>query len=308
MQPVISVSNLSKTYASGFQALKKINLDIRRGEIFALLGPNGAGKTTLISIICGIVNPTEGVVLADGHDIITEYRAARSLIGLVPQELTTDAFETVWDTVTFSRGLFGKPANPDYIEKVLKDLSLWDRKDSKIMTLSGGMKRRVMIAKALSHEPQILFLDEPTAGVDVELRQNMWQMVRSLRASGVTIILTTHYIHEAEEIADRIGVISNGEIIVVEDKAELMRNLGKKQLRLQLHSKLDRIPGELADYGLELTADGSELIYTYNTQTERTGITALLADLNGTGIKFNDLQTKQSSLEDIFVSLVKERR
>ncbi len=308
MQPVISVSNLSKTYASGFQALKKINLDIRRGEIFALLGPNGAGKTTLISIICGIVNPTEGVVLADGHDIVTEYRAARSLIGLVPQELTTDAFETVWATVTFSRGLFGKPANPDYIEKVLKDLSLWDRKDSKIMTLSGGMKRRVMIAKALSHEPQILFLDEPTAGVDVELRREMWQMVRLLRATGVTIILTTHYIHEAEEIADRIGVISNGEIIVVEDKAKLMRQLGKKQLRLQLHSKLDRIPSELAGYGLELTPDGSELIYTYDTQTERTGITALLADLNGTGIKFNDLQTKQSSLEDIFVSLVKERQ
>lgn len=308
LQPIISVSNLSKTYASGFRALKKINLDIRRGEIFALLGPNGAGKTTLISIICGIVNPTEGVVLADGHDIVTEYRAARSLIGLVPQELTTDAFETVWATVTFSRGLFGKPPNPGYIEKVLKDLSLWDRKDSKIMTLSGGMKRRVMIAKALSHEPQILFLDEPTAGVDVELRREMWQMVRTLRATGVTIILTTHYIHEAEEIADRIGVINNGEIIVVEDKAELMRKLGKKQLKLQLHSKLDGIPSELAGYGLELTPDGSELIYTYDTQTERADITALLADLNATGIKFNDLQTKQSSLEDIFVSLVKERR
>jgi ABC-2 type transport system ATP-binding protein len=308
LQPIISVSDLSKTYASGFQALKKINLDIRRGEIFALLGPNGAGKTTLISIICGIVNPTEGVVLAGGHDIVTEYRAARSMIGLVPQELTTDAFETVWATVTFSRGLFGKPANPSYIEKVLKNLSLWDRKDSKIMTLSGGMKRRVMIAKALSHDPQILFLDEPTAGVDVELRQNMWQMVRSLRATGVTVILTTHYIHEAEEMADRIGVISNGELVVVEDKAELMRKLGKKQLMLQLHSKLDRIPSELAGYGLELTADGSELIYTYNTQTERTGITALLADLNKTGIKFKDLQTKQSSLEDIFVSLMKESR
>ncbi len=308
MQPIISASDLSKTYASGFQALKKINLEINRGEIFALLGPNGAGKTTLISIICGIVNPTEGVVLAGGHDIVTEYRAARSMIGLVPQELTTDAFETVWATVTFSRGLFGKPANPSYIEKVLKNLSLWDRKDSKIMTLSGGMKRRVMIAKALSHDPQILFLDEPTAGVDVELRQNMWQMVRSLRATGVTVILTTHYIHEAEEMADRIGVISNGELVVVEDKAELMRKLGKKQLMLQLHSKLDRIPSELAGYGLELTADGSELIYTYNTQTERTGITALLADLNKTGIKFKDLQTKQSSLEDIFVSLMKERR
>ncbi len=308
LQPIISVSNLSKTYASGFQALKKINLDIRRGEIFALLGPNGAGKTTLISIICGIVNPTEGTVLAGGRDIITEYRAARSMIGLVPQELTTDAFETVWATVTFSRGLFGKPANPAYIEKVLKDLSLWDKKDSKIMTLSGGMKRRIMIAKALSHEPQILFLDEPTAGVDVELRQDMWQMVRSLRETGVTIILTTHYIHEAEEMADRIGVINDGQLIVVEDKAELMRKLGKKQLTLQLHSRLDGIPGELAGYGLELTPDGSELIYTYDTQTERTGITALLADLNATGIKFNDLQTKQSSLEDIFVSLVKERR
>jgi ABC-2 type transport system ATP-binding protein len=306
LQPTISVSNLSKTYASGFQALKNINLDVRRGEILALLGPNGAGKTTLISIICGIVNPSKGIVLADGYDVVTEYRAARSLIGLVPQELTTEAFETVWATVTFSRGLFGKRANPGYIEKVLKDLSLWDRKDSKIMTLSGGMKRRVMIAKALSHEPQILFLDEPTAGVDVELRQDMWQMVRSLRATGVTIILTTHYIDEAEEMADRIGVINHGEIIMVEDKVELMRKLGKKQLTLQLHSKLDEIPSELADYGLELTADGSELIYTYDTQTERTGITALLADLNEVGIKFRDLQTKQSSLEDIFVSLVKE--
>jgi ABC-2 type transport system ATP-binding protein len=308
LQPIVSISNLSKTYASGLQALKKINLDIRRGEIFALLGPNGAGKTTLINIICGIVNPTQGVVLAGGHDIITDYRAARSMIGLVPQELTTDAFETVWATVTFSRGLFGKRANPAYIEKVLKDLSLWDRKDSKIITLSGGMKRRVMIAKALSHEPQILFLDEPTAGVDVELRRDMWQMVRSLRATGVTIILTTHYIDEAEEMADRIGVINNGQIIVVEDKAELMRKLGKKQLTLQLHSKLDRIPSELAGYGLELTADGSELIYTYDTQTARAGITTLLADLNATGIKFKDLQTKQSSLEDIFVSLVKERQ
>ena len=308
MQPIISVSNLSKTYASGFQALKKINLDIRRGEIFALLGPNGAGKTTLISVICGIVNPTEGVVLASGHDIIAEYREARSMIGLVPQELTTDAFETVWSTVTFSRGLFGKPANPDYIERVLKDLSLWDKKDSKIMTLSGGMKRRVMIAKALSHEPQILFLDEPTAGVDVELRQDMWQMVHALRTTGVTIILTTHYIYEAEEMADRIGVISNGELIVVEDKVELMRKLGKKQLTLQLHSKLEGIPSELADYGLELTADGSELTYTYDTQTEHADIAALLADLNATGIEFRDLQTKQSSLEDIFVSLVKERR
>jgi ABC-2 type transport system ATP-binding protein len=308
VQPIISVSKLDKTYASGFRALKNINLDIRRGEIFALLGPNGAGKTTLISIICGIVNPTKGVVLADGHDIITEYRVARSMIGLVPQELTTDAFETVWDTVSFSRGLFGKPLNPDYIEKVLRDLSLWDRKDSKIMTLSGGMKRRVMIAKALSHEPQILFLDEPTAGVDVELRRDMWETVRLLRATGVTIILTTHYIDEAEEMADRIGVISNGEIILVEEKAELMRKLGKKQLTLQLQSKLDVIPSELAGYGLELAADGSELIYTYDTQTERKGIAALLADLNAIGIKFKDLQTEQSSLEDIFVSLVKERQ
>ena len=308
MQPIISVSKLSKTYASGFQALKNINLEIRRGEIFALLGPNGAGKTTLISIICGIVNPTGGVVRADGHDIITEYRAARSLIGLVPQDLTTDAFETVWATVTFSRGLFGKPPDPGYVEKVLRDLSLWDRKDSKIITLSGGMKRRVMIAKALSHEPQILFLDEPTAGVDVELRQDMWETVRSLRESGVTIILTTHYIHEAEEMADRIGVINDGELILVEDKAELMRKLGKKRLTLQLQGELDGIPIELAGYGLELTAGGSELIYTYDTQTERTGITALLADLNATGIKFKDLRTEQSSLEDIFVSLVKERR
>jgi ABC-2 type transport system ATP-binding protein len=308
LEPIISVSDLSKTYASGLQALKNINLDIRRGEIFALLGPNGAGKTTLINIICGIVNPTGGVVRADGHDIVSEYRAARSLIGLVPQELTTDAFETVWATVTFSRGLFGKRPNPDYIEKVLKTLSLWDKKDSKIMTLSGGMKRRVMIAKALSHEPQILFLDEPTAGVDVELRREMWEMVRRLRATGVTIILTTHYIIEAEEMADRIGVISNGEIILVEDKAELMRKLGKKRLTLQLHSRLDEVPSELAGYGLELAADGSELIYTYDTQTERTGIITLLADLNAAGIKFDDLQTRQSSLEEIFVDLVKEKR
>jgi ABC-2 type transport system ATP-binding protein len=308
LQPtIVSVANLSKTYDSGFQALKNINLDIRRGEIFALLGPNGAGKTTLINIICGTVNPTEGVVLAGGHDIVSEYRAARSMIGLVPQELTTDAFESVWATVNFSRGLFGKPPNPGYVEKVLKNLSLWDRKDSKIMTLSGGMKRRVMIAKALSHEPQILFLDEPTAGVDVELRREMWQMVRMLRETGVTIILTTHYIVEAEEMADRIGVINNGEIILVEEKAELMRTLGKKQLTLQLHSKLHEIPGELAGYRLELAADGSELTYTYDTQTERADITALLADLDEAGIKFNDLRTKQSSLEEIFVDLVKER-
>ncbi len=307
LQPVVAVSNLYKTYASGFQALKDINLDIRRGEIFALLGPNGAGKTTLINIICGIVNPTKGEVRADGHDIISEYRAARSKIGLVPQELATDAFETVWATVSFSRGLFGKPRDPGYVEKVLRDLSLWDKKDSKIMTLSGGMKRRVMIAKALSHEPQILFLDEPTAGVDVELRRDMWEMVRSLRARGVTIILTTHYIVEAEEMADRIGVISNGEIILVEDKAELMRELGKKRLTLQLLGKLHEVPSELAGYGLELAADGTELIYTYDAQTERAGIADLLADLDGAGIKFRDLQTQQSSLEEIFVDLVKER-
>ncbi|QIN78752.1 ATP-binding cassette domain-containing protein [Rubrobacter marinus] len=308
MGAIISVSNLAKTYASGFRALKKINLDIRRGEIFALLGPNGAGKTTLINIICGIVNPSEGAVRADGHDIISDYRAARSLIGLVPQELTTDAFETVWATVSFSRGLFGKPKDPDYVEKVLRDLSLWDKKDNKIITLSGGMKRRVMIAKALSHEPQILFLDEPTAGVDVELRRDMWEMVRALRETGVTIILTTHYIQEAEEMADRIGVINHGEIILVEEKAELMRKLGRKQLALQLDENLDEIPTELAGYGLELAAGGGELVYTYDTQTERTDITALLADLNRAGIRFKDLQTKQSSLEEIFVDLLKEER
>jgi ABC-2 type transport system ATP-binding protein len=308
VQHVISVSNLSKTYASGLQALKKINLDIRRGEIFALLGPNGAGKTTLINIICGIVNPTDGAVRAGGHDIGTEYRAARSLIGLVPQELTTDAFETVWATVTFSRGLFGKRSDPGYIEKVLRDLSLWDKRDDKIMMLSGGMKRRVMIAKALSHEPKILFLDEPTAGVDVELRREMWQMVRSLRARGVTIILTTHYIIEAEEMADRIGVINNGEIILLEEKAELMRKLGKKELTLQLRGRLDEVPNGLAGYRLELAQDGTELVYTYDRQTERADITALLADLNAAGIEFNDLQTRQSSLEEIFVDLVREER
>jgi ABC-2 type transport system ATP-binding protein len=304
LSPIISVSNLSKTYASGFQALKNINLDIRRGEIFALLGPNGAGKTTLINIICGIVNLTEGAVLVDGHDIIKDFRATRSMIGLVPQELATDAFETVLATVTFSRGLFGKPRNAGQIEKVLRELSLWDRKDSKIVTLSGGMKRRVMIAKALSHEPRILFLDEPTAGVDVNLRQGMWQVVRALRESGVTIILTTHYIEEAEEMADRIGVINNGEIILVEDKAELMRKLGKKQLTLHLQRKLDALPVELGKHHLTLAADGNELVYTYDTQGERTGITALLADLNLAGIRFRDLHTTQSSLEDIFVDLV----
>jgi ABC-2 type transport system ATP-binding protein len=308
MQPVISVSHLAKTYASGFPALKNINLDIHRGEIFALLGPNGAGKTTLISIICGIVNPTAGTVSVAGHDIISSYRKARSLIGLVPQELTTDAFETVWATVSFSRGLFGKPANPRYVEKVLRELSLWDRKDSKIMTLSGGMKRRVLIAKALSHEPQILFLDEPTAGVDVELRKDMWQTVRSLRASGVTIILTTHYIEEAEQMADRIGVINKGEIILVENKAELMRKLGKKQLALQLHAKLDAIPPALAAHHLTLSPDRGELIYTYDTQGERSGITALLADLSGAGIRFRDLHTTETSLEDIFVGLVRQEQ
>jgi ABC-2 type transport system ATP-binding protein len=306
MQPIIAVSHLSKTYATGFHALKNINLEIRRGEIFALLGPNGAGKTTLIGIICGIVNPSEGRVTVDGHDIITDYRAARSLIGLVPQELTTDAFETVWNTVSFSRGLFGKPDNPAHIEKVLKELSLWDKKDSKIMTLSGGMKRRVLIAKALSHEPQILFLDEPTAGVDVALRKDMWEVVRLLRASGVTIILTTHYIAEAEDMADRIGVISKGEIILVEEKAELMHKLGKKQLRLQLTHKLDAIPPALAPHRLTLSPDGYELLYTYDTQSEHTGIAVLLRELTLAGIEFKDLNTTQSSLEDIFVDLVRQ--
>jgi ABC-2 type transport system ATP-binding protein len=305
-QAVISVSHLSKTFASGLQALKNIHLDIRRGEIFALLGPNGAGKTTLISAICGIVNPTEGKVTVDGHDIITDYRAARSMIGLVPQELTTDAFESVWGTVSFSRGLFGKKPNPGHLEKLLKDLSLWNRKDSKIITLSGGMKRRLLIAKALSHEPQILFLDEPTAGVDVELRRDMWQLVRSLQAGGVTIILTTHYIDEAEEMADRVGVISKGEIILVEDKAELMRKLGRKQLTLHLQDTLQLIPPELAAYHLELANGGSDLIYTYDTQGERTSIATLLDDLDKAGIRFKDLQTTQSSLEDIFVNLVRK--
>jgi len=306
-QPVISVSHLSKTYASGFCALKDINLDIYRREIFALLGPNGAGKTTLIGIICGIVNPSAGAIAVGGYDIIRDYRKTRSLIGLVPQELTTDAFETVWNTVSFSRGLFGKPANPDYVEKVLRELSLWDRKDSKIMTLSGGMKRRVMIAKALSHEPQILFLDEPTAGVDVELRKDMWQTVRGLRASGVTIILTTHYIEEAEQMADRIGVINKGEIILVEDKAELMRKLGKKQLTLQLDFRLDTVPPAIASYDLTLSPGGDELIYTYDSKGERSEISSLLADLGRAGIRFHDLHTRESSLEDIFVGLVRPR-
>jgi ABC-2 type transport system ATP-binding protein len=305
MRSIISITDLSKTYASGFHALKRVNLEIREGEIFALLGPNGAGKTTLINIVCGIVNASGGSVLVDGHDIVTDYRAARSLIGLVPQELTTDAFETVWATTTFSRGLFGKRRNPDYVAKVLKDVSLWDRKDSKIMTLSGGMKRRVMIAKALAHEPQILFLDEPTAGVDVELRKDMWQVVRDLRTSGVTIILTTHYIEEAEEMADRIGVISKGEIIVVEEKTELMRKLGRKQLTLHLHGRLEAVPDALAPYGLTLANEGHELVYTYDTQAERTGITRLLDALAAADIRFKDLQTTQSSLEEIFISLVR---
>ncbi len=306
MTAAISVANLSKTYASGFRALKNINLDIRDGEIFALLGPNGAGKTTLISIICGIVSPSTGTVTVDGHDIISDYRAARSLIGLVPQELTTDAFETPPATMRFSRGLFGKPANPAHIEKVLKELSLWDKKDDKIRMLSGGMKRRLMIAKALAHEPRILFLDEPSAGVDVELRKDMWQLVRELRASGVTIILTTHYIEEAEDMADRVGVINNGEIILVEDKAELMRKLGKKQLTLELREPLTAVPAALATYKLSLSGGGSQLTYTYDTKSEYTGITALLDDLAQAGIKFKDLQTTQSSLEDIFVGLVRE--
>ena len=307
MQPIISIRGLSKTYAGGFQALKNVDLDIRKGEIFALLGPNGAGKTTLIGITCGIVNPTSGQVTADGHDIIRDYRAARAKIGLVPQELSTDAFETVWATVNFSRGLFGKPKNPAYVEKVLRDLSLWDKKDAKIMALSGGMKRRVMIAKALSHEPQILFLDEPTAGVDVELRRDMWEMVRGLRESGVTIILTTHYIEEAEEMADRIGVISKGELIVVEEKAELMRKLGKKQLTLHLQEPLAAVPAGLNGYDLALANDGADLVYTFDAQAENTGIASLLRQLNERGVDFKDLQTEQSSLEEIFVNLVRSQ-
>jgi len=308
MQDILLVADISKTYASGFNALKNVNLAIRRGEIFALLGPNGAGKTTLISIICGIVNPSTGTVLVDGHDIIRDYRAARSMIGLVPQELSTDAFETVWATVSFSRGLFGKRADPGHIEKVLKALSLWDKKDSKIITLSGGMKRRLMIAKALSHEPRILFLDEPTAGVDVVLRQDMWALVRALRDTGVTIILTTHYIDEAEEMADRIGIINKGEIILVDGKSELMRKLGKKQLVLQLPHPLAQVPSELSAYALELSNDGGELTYTYDAQGERIEIVKLLKDLNDAGILFKDLHTTQSSLEDIFVNLLRDDR
>ena len=308
MQPIISVTNLTKTYASGLRALRSINLDIHKGEIFGLLGPNGAGKTTLISIVCGIVTPTAGSVLVDGHDILREYRAARSKIGLVPQELTTDIFETVWATVTFSRGLFGRAPNPAHIERVLRDLSLWEKRQDKIMTLSGGMKRRVLIAKALSHEPEILFLDEPTAGVDVELRRDMWELVRRLRESGVTIILTTHYIDEAEEMAERIGVINKGELIVVEEKTKLMKKLGTKQLTLNLLEPLAAIPLELSDWRLALKAGGCELEYTFDGKQERTGIAALLERLSKLGIGFKDLNTRQSSLEDIFVSLVSDRK
>ena len=306
MSPIISINDLTKTYATGYEALKSVHLEIDRGEIFALLGPNGAGKTTLINIICGIVNPTGGEVVVDGYDIQREPRAARALIGLVPQELTTDSFETVWATTSFSRGLFGKGRNDAHIEKTLRDLSLFDKKDDKIMTLSGGMKRRVLIAKALSHEPSVLFLDEPTAGVDVELRQDMWNLVRSLKDSGVTIILTTHYIEEAEEMADRVGVISKGEIVLVEHKQHLMQKLGKKQMTILLNEPISEIPGALAAYNLEIASEGQEVIYTYDTQAERTGITSLLRELNSNGIMFHDLHTTQSSLEDIFVGLVSD--
>ncbi len=306
MTPIITIANLSKTYASGHAALQRVDLTIRQGEIFALLGPNGAGKTTLISIICGIVTPSTGTVTVGGHDILAEPRAARRLIGLVPQELTADAFETVWATVSFSRGLFGLKADPAHIEQTLRDLSLWEKRDARIMTLSGGMKRRVLIAKALAHEPRILFLDEPTAGVDVALRQDMWRLVRRLRDQGVTVILTTHYIEEAEEMADRVGVIAKGEIVLVEEKAELMRKLGRKELTLQLHDPLHSLPPALAGHPLALSQDGSTLTYTYDTKAERTGITTLLTDLAAAGIRFRDLQTRQSSLEDIFVDLVRD--
>jgi len=308
LQSIISVKNVSKIYASGVEALKNTDLEIRKGEIFALLGPNGAGKTTLISIICGIVTPSSGTITADGHDIIAEYKAARAKIGLVPQELTTDVFEAVWDTMNFSRGLFGKPPDPVYLEKVLRDLSLWDRKDSKIMALSGGMKRRVLIAKALSHEPKILFLDEPTAGVDVELRRDMWEMVRGLRENGVTIILTTHYIEEAEEMADRIGIINKGEVILVEDKTALMEKLGKKRLKLHLQNPLSSIPDMFAGHSLELSVDGTELLYTFDARSEQTGVAELLGHLHNHGIDIRDLQSSQSTLEEIFVSLVTEKR
>ncbi|HEX6860941.1 MAG TPA: ABC transporter ATP-binding protein [Caulobacteraceae bacterium] len=306
MQPIISIQGLSKTYATGVQALKHVDLEIRKGEIFALLGPNGAGKTTLIGIVCGLVKASTGKVLAAGHDIHSDWRAARTKIGLVPQELATEAFETVWATVSFSRGLFGRAPNPAHVEKVLRSLSLWDKKDAKIQTLSGGMKRRVMIAKALSHEPEILFLDEPTAGVDVELRRDMWEVVRGLRDSGVTIILTTHYIEEAEEMADRVGVIRKGELILVEEKTALMQKLGRKQLTLNLSEPLTSLPALLADYNLELSEDGQTLTYTFETERERTRITALLRALDDAGIVFSDLHTSQSSLEEIFVSLVRE--
>ncbi|MBN6150719.1 ABC transporter ATP-binding protein [Xanthomonas sp. AmX2] len=305
MSPIISLQQLTKTYAGGFQALKGVDLDIRRGEIFALLGPNGAGKTTLISIVCGLVNPSSGTVLADGHDIVRDYRAARAKIGLVPQELATDAFETVWATVRFSRGLFGKPKNPAYLEQVLRELSLWDKRDSKISTLSGGMKRRVLIAKALAHEPSILFLDEPTAGVDVELRHDMWQMVRRLREQGTTIILTTHYIEEAEDMADRVGVINRGELVLVEDKHTLMRKLGKKQLALTLQAPLQALPEALRSQPLELSADGALLTYTYDVQAEQTGIGSLLRQLEEHGVEIKDLHSSESSLEEIFVNLVR---
>ncbi|MFM1815578.1 MAG: hypothetical protein RLZ98_2273 [Pseudomonadota bacterium] len=305
MDAVISIDRLSKTYASGFKALAGVSLDIRRGEIFALLGPNGAGKTTLISIICGLVTPTTGTVTVDGFDILRDYRETRARIGLVPQELTTDAFETVWSTTSFSRGLFGKPASPAHIEKVLRDLSLWDKKDTRIRALSGGMKRRLLIAKALAHEPTVLFLDEPTAGVDVELRQDMWNLVRALKDSGVTIILTTHYIEEAEEMADRVGVINHGELILVEETATLMRRMGRKQLSILLAEPIVEVPSEISTYKLELAAGGHELVYTYDTQAESTGITRLLTDLREAGIRFRDLRTSESSLEEIFVDLVK---
>lgn len=305
-KPILRIKNLNKTYSGGFQALKNINLDIGKGEIVALLGPNGAGKTTLISVVCGIVNPSSGAVTVDGYDIIKDFRKTRSIVGLVPQELTTDSFETVFNTLSFSRGLFGKPPNSSYIEKVLRSLSLWDKKDDMIMTLSGGMKRRVLIAKALSHEPTVLFLDEPTAGVDVSLRKDMWEIVRELKAEGVTIILTTHYIEEAEEIADRVGVINNGEIILMEDKDKLMTKLGKKQLILDLCDRLSALPRSMADYKLELSENGMQLVYTFNTQGDRTGITALMDDLKLAGIAFRDLNTTQSSLEEIFVNLVEE--
>jgi ABC-2 type transport system ATP-binding protein len=304
MLPVIAVKNLRKVYAGGFEALKGVDLEIRRGEIFGLLGPNGAGKTTLINIVCGIVNPTGGEVRVAGHDIVTEFRQTRAVIGLVPQELPTEAFETVANTLRFSRGLFGKPPNEAHIEQVLKSLSLWDKRDAMVMTLSGGMKRRVLIAKALAHEPEILFLDEPTAGVDVELRQDMWNVVSMLREQGVTVILTTHYIEEAEQLADRIGVINHGEVIIVEEKDKLMRDLGKKQLTLHLYDRLDEIPSALADFALELGEDRHELVYHYDTKGEHTGITDLINSLRDAGIRFNDLQTKQSSLQEIFVDLV----